>query len=137
MRVWVNWACYLGTGIVMMLAGVGPTNSADYSVSRPTKSLAPVPFLNWTGFYVGGHLDYGRGHSNDSFADPVTAGPNKALGSLFGGVQLGYNHVLNSGMLLGVEGDLSFPNFLSGDDIVRYRITPQGNLFEKVDYVGR
>ncbi len=137
MRVWVNWACYLGTGTVMMLAGVGPTNSADYSVSRPTKSSAPVPFLNWTGFYVGGHLGYGRGHANDSFADPVTAGSNKALGSLFGGLQLGYNHVLKSGILLGIESDLSFPNFLSADDVVRSRITPQGTLSEKIDYVGR
>ncbi len=121
----------------MMLAGVGPTNSADYSVSRPTKSSAPVPFLNWTGFYVGGHLGYGRGHANDSFADPVTAGSNKALGSLFGGLQLGYNHVLKSGILLGIESDLSFPNFLSADDVVRSRITPQGTLSEKIDYVGR
>src|SRR5260221_6950754 len=116
MRVWVNWACYLGTGSVMMLAGVGPTNSADYSISRPTKSSAPVPFLNWTGFYLGGHLGYGRGHANDSFADPVTTGSNKALGSLFGGVQLGYNHVLKSGLLLGIESNLSFPNFpIAGD----------------------
>ena len=137
MRVWVDWARYLGTGTVMMLAGVGPTRSADYSISRPTKSLAPVPFLNWTGFYVGGHLGYGRGHANDSFADPVTAGSNKALGSLFGGLQLGYNHVLKSGILLGIESDLSFPNFLSADDVVRSRITPQGILSEKIDYVGR
>ena len=135
MRVWVDWARYLGTGTVMMLAGVGPTRSADYSISRST--LAPVPFLNWTGFYVGGHLGYGRGHANDSFADPVTAGSNKALGSLFGGLQLGYNHVLKSGILLGIESDLSFPNFLSADDVVRSRITPQGILSEKIDYVGR
>jgi high affinity Mn2+ porin len=120
-----------------MLAGVGPTSAADYSIGRPTKSLAPVPFLNWTGFYVGGHLGYGRGHANDSFADPVTAGSNKALGSLFGGLQLGYNHVLKSGILLGIESDLSFPNFLSADDVVRSRITPQGILSEKIDYVGR
>lgn len=121
----------------MALALVDPGNAEEITKNPARKALAPVRYLNWSGFYAGGHLGYGRGHSNDSFADPVIAGPNKALGSLFGGVQLGYNHVLNSGMLLGVEGDLSFPNFLSADDVVRSRYTAQGLLAEKIDYVGR
>src|SRR5712664_169622 len=137
MRSKADWKCHLGTGSVMALALVGPADAKEFVKSEPRKALAPVPYLNWSGFYVGGHLGYGRGHANDSFADPVTAGSNKALGSLFGGVQLGYNHVLNSGVLLGVESDLSFPNFLSADDVVRFRITPQGNLSEKIDNVGR
>jgi high affinity Mn2+ porin len=137
MRAKADWKCHLGTGAVIALALVDPANAKEFVKSEPRKALAPVPYLNWSGFYVGGHLGYGRGHANDSFADPVTAGSNKALGSLFGGVQLGYNHVLNSGVLLGVESDLSFPNFLGADDVVRFRITPQGNLSQKIDYVGR
>src|SRR3979411_3363944 len=103
MRVWVDWARYLGTGTVMMLAGVGPTRSADYSISRPTKSLAPVPFLNWTGFYVGGHLGYGRGHASGSLTDAVPTTSSNSFGSLFGGLQLGYTHLLTSCFLVGVE----------------------------------
>src|SRR5215212_9563130 len=137
MRVRADWVSQLGIAIVVTLAFVGPANPKEFGSSEPRKALTPVPFLNWSGFYAGGHLGYGRGHANDSFADPLTAGPSKALGSLFGGVHLGYNHVLNSGVLLGAEGDLSFPNFLSGDDVVRFRLTPQGNLSEKIDYVGR
>src|SRR5712672_715266 len=137
MRVWVDWARYLGTGTVMMLAGVGPTRSADYSISRPTKSLAPVPFLNWTGFYVGGHLGYGRGHASGSSTYVGPTASINSFGSLFGGLQLGYNHVLKSGILLGVESDLSFPNFLSADDVARTSMTARGNLAEKIDYVGR
>jgi high affinity Mn2+ porin len=121
----------------MMLAGVGPTNSAEYSVSRPTKSLAPVPFLNWTGFYVGGHLGYGRGHASGSMTDAVPTISSNSFGSLFGGLQLGYNHLLTSGFLVGVESDVSFANFLGADDIVRSRFTAQGNLAEKIDYIGR
>jgi len=121
----------------MMLAGVGPTNSADYSVSRPTKSLAPVPFLNWTGFYVGGHLGYGRGHASGSLTDAVPTISSNSFGSLFGGLQLGYNHLLTSGFLVGVESDVSFANFLGADDIVRSRFTAQGNLAEKIDYIAR
>src|SRR5215211_4154852 len=137
MRSKADWKCHLGTGTVMALALAGPANAKEFAKNEPRKTSAPVRYLNWSGFYVGGHLGYGRGHSNDSFADPLTAGPSKALGSLFGGVQLGYNHVLNSGVLLGAEGDFSFPNFLSGDDVVRFGITPQGILSEKIDYVGR
>src|SRR5215212_2309660 len=112
MRSKADWKCYLGAGTVMALALVGPAHAKEFVKSEPRKASTPVRYLNWSGFYVGGHLGYGRGHSYDSFADPVTAGPNKALGSLFGGMQLGYNHFLKSGMLLGIEGDLSFPNFL-------------------------
>src|SRR5215211_5696071 len=137
MRSKADWKCHLGTGTVVALAFVGPANPKEFGSSEPRKALTPVLFLKWSGFYAGGHLGYGRGHANDSFADPLTAGPSKALGSLFGGVQLGYNHVLNSGVLLGAEGDFSFPNFLSGDDVVRFGITPHGILSEKIDYVGR
>lgn len=121
----------------MALAGVDPAFSADFRISEPKKNVARIPYLNWSGFYAGGHLGYGRGHATDRFADWLTVVPNKPVGSLFGGVQFGYNHVLNSGIVLGAEGDLSFPNFLSGDDVVRFRLTPQGNLSEKIDYVGR
>src|SRR5260221_6424478 len=124
----------LGTGTVMALALAGPANSEEFGNTPPRKALAPVPFLGWSGFYVGGHLGYGRGHASEHLADTVPPGPNKALGSLFGGVQLGYNHVLKSGIVLGTEGDLSFPNFLSADDVVLTRNTPQGNLAEKIDY---
>jgi high affinity Mn2+ porin len=130
-------ACLFASAGLSTLALDAPAIAADAPIGRPVKARAIQPVFNWTGFYVGGHLGYGRGHANDSLADPVAAGSNKALGSLFGGVQLGYNHVLNSGVLLGVESDLSFPNFLSADDVARFRITPQGNLSEKIDYVGR
>jgi len=137
MRVRADFVCQLGIATVIALAVVGPANPKEFGRREPRKTLAPVLFLNWSGFYAGGHLGYGRGHASDRFADPVPANSNKAVGSLFGGVQLGYNHVLNSGVLLGAEGDFSFPNFLSGDDIVRFTITPRGNLSEKIDYVGR
>ena len=109
---------------------------ADEFRKQPGKNWsAPVPFVNWTGFYVGGHTGYARGAASDRVADPFPTG--KALGAMFGGVQIGYNQLLPSGLLLGVEGDLSFPNFLSADDVVRSRYSAQGLLAEKIDYVGR
>src|SRR5258708_39902084 len=114
--------------MVIMHACVGPTYYADDTVSRPTKSWASVPYLNWTGFYVGGHLGYGRGHASGSMTDAGPTISSNSFGSLFGGLQLGYNHLLTSGFLVGVESDVSFANFLGADDIVRSRFTGQGNL---------
>src|SRR5262249_32999429 len=70
---------------------------------------APVEAVwSWTGVYIGGHVGYRRGRSRGTLVDPnlvncdPTMGPCTPLvwdlsglfGSLTGGVQLGYNHVL-------------------------------------------
>src|SRR6266568_2531981 len=107
------------------LAFGSPAMAAD----MPLKAPHLRPAFDWSGFYIGGHTGYGRGTASDSVPDPFPTG--KALGSMFGGVQLGYNHQLKSGLLLGAEVDLSFPNFLSADDVVRSRYTAQGLLAEK------
>jgi len=98
-----------------MLAGVS-AQAADLKL--PVK--APQPLLDWSGFYVGGHWGYARGTANVTVIDPVVADTGKALGSQFGGLQVGYNHFLTSGLMLGVEGDLTFPSFLSSDDVAKH-----------------
>lgn len=117
-----------------MVAALAATaaQSADLSLKSPTLP----PSLSWAGFYVGGHWGYTRGNADISVTG-ATGGPDKALGSQFGGLQLGYNHFLASGLLFGIEGDLSFPSFLSGDDLLWIRSTATGNFAEKIDYVGR
>src|SRR5262249_51564376 len=56
------------------------------------------------------------------------------FGSLFGGIQIGYNYPLTSRLLLGLEADVSFPNYLD-DGIVATRSTPAGGITEKLDFV--
>jgi high affinity Mn2+ porin len=46
-------------------------------------------------------------------------------GSYFGGFEGGYNYVLPSHFLFGVEGDLSFPNTISGNQTVSSASTGQ------------
>jgi outer membrane immunogenic protein len=97
----------------------------------PVKALPPVaPGVNWTGFYVGGHVGYGWGTKD--FSLPDIAGEkfgdcsgkqqecfdfsklgspalSHKLAGLLGGVQAGFN--LQSGAFVyGVEGDLSWTN---------------------------
>src|SRR5712675_1187277 len=127
---------FAGAGLGMLVLD-GPAMAADIPVRMPAKAPYIQSVFDWTGFYLGGHLGYGRGHASGSMTDAAPIASSNSFGSLFGGVQLGYNHLLKSGILLGVESDLSFPNFLSADDVVRTNMTARGNLAEKIDYVGR
>ena len=49
-------------------------------------------------------------------------------------LQFGYNYLLPSRLLVGIEGDISFPNYLD-DGIVASRTTPSSAVTEKLDFV--
>jgi high affinity Mn2+ porin len=68
--------------------------------------------------------------------DDDTTSFTHRFGTLTGGLQGGYNYVLPSRLLLGVEADMSFPNYLSADEVVWFRTTPDTDIVEKIDYMG-
>jgi high affinity Mn2+ porin len=103
------------------------------SISIPLKAL-PIVNYDWSGFYVGGHVGYGRGYGRSALFDPSPTTADSSFGSLFGGMQFGYNYLLPSRLLLGIEGDISFPNYLD-DGIVASRSTPSSAVTEKLDFV--
>src|SRR5262249_48073344 len=84
---------------------------------------------DWTGAYFGAHLGYAAGSSRWSATASGTANPNftgsldfykgfnfsKGTGSYFAGFQAGYNTMLPSHLMLGIEGDVSFPNTIKGE----------------------
>src|SRR5260370_19251862 len=55
---------------------------------------------------------------------------------MIGGVQAGYNCQLPSGMLLGVEADISFPNYLTSNSVVSSLAPARSDVTEQWDYVG-
>jgi high affinity Mn2+ porin len=97
----------------------------------------PAPTqLDWTGLYVGGHAAYARGDSRFTVFDPAIGPSSSSFGSLFGGVQAGYNYLLPSKILLGIESDISFPNYLGKDDRAWTRMPSDGSeVFHQIDYV--
>jgi high affinity Mn2+ porin len=127
----------------ILLAGVTTTClsivttclAADMSVvsSMPLKA-PPIANYDWSGFYVGGHVGYDRGYGRNTLFDPNPTTANGSFGSLFGGMQFGYNYRLPSRLLVGIEGDISFPNYLD-DGIVASRSTPSSAVTEKLDFV--
>src|SRR5215470_10784713 len=124
----------LGIAIIIALAMSEPSAQADGPVARPVK--APTfPFYDWTGWYFGAHVGYGRGSASVVLSDPAPTSSSSSFGSLYGGLQLGYNYVLPSNILIGLEGDMSFPNYLATDDNIASRPAPRSVITEQLDYM--
>ena len=68
--------------------------------------------------------------------DPAASATGNVFDGMIGGVQAGYNYRLRSGMLLGVEADFSFPNYLTSNSVVSSLTTAQSAVAEQWDYVG-
>ncbi len=94
-----------------------------------------TPYFDWSGFYVGGHVGYSRGNARVTVVDDDPTNFSKSFGSLTGGLQGGYNYVLPSRFLLGVEADASFLNNLSADDLAWFRTTPDTDIAERIEFM--
>jgi high affinity Mn2+ porin len=101
-----------------------PATAAD--VPMAVKAPWQVPVIqayDWTGLYVGGHLGYAGGRSNwsappdlsSSFGLFQSSDIFTGSGSYFGGLQIGYDYMLPSRIVLGVQLDASFPGFPRND----------------------
>jgi high affinity Mn2+ porin len=121
------------------LLAVGLSNSveaADIAIKMPVKAPASVPSYDWNGLYFGGHVGYSRGSAQVGLGEPDPTSFRKSFGSLTGGIQAGYNRVLPSRLLLGVEADLSVLNALSADELAWFRTTADTDLAEKIELMG-
>lgn len=133
----INVSCGTGfsLGAALVFAFGAPLRAADSIGQVPLQAppSVPAPF-DWTGAYFGGHVGYSRGHGRNTLFDPGPAAAGPSFGSLFSGLQFGYNYLLPSRLLVGIEGDISFPNFLD-DGIVTSRPSSTGSVTEKLDFV--
>ena len=108
----------------VLLASVGvvalavPASAADLRTRRPpppAPAPAPVvvaPVYNWTGFYVGGHIGWGRLEGDATLVDPVRGIPGGTVfgtsaDGFLGGAQAGFNWQVNQ-LVFGVEGQISW-----------------------------
>jgi high affinity Mn2+ porin len=104
----------------------------------PLPAIAADPPEQRSGFYVGGHMGYMFGTATATLAYPhgtASAGGPSAIGTLFGGVQAGYEHVFPSRLMLGIEADASFADFMDLTPILSYRSTANGSGNDQLEYL--
>ena len=113
----------------------GRAEADDLSGAMPVK--APARSYDWNGFYVGGHIANGTGRGTGTLSDPNPTLVGNSFGSLYGGMQGGYNYVFPSGLLLGAEADVTFPNFQTyADGLIFTGGTVQGTtVTDQIDYI--
>jgi len=116
-------------GIAVLLAFTAVCQAADPSLGT-TRNEGSIGNYDWDGGYVGAELGYATGASNFSATGPAGSRLSGSFdmfrefdaftgtGSYFAGLVAGYNYVLPSRLVLGVEGDLLFPNDISGSHAV-------------------
>jgi high affinity Mn2+ porin len=93
---------------------------------------------NRSGFYVGGHVGYMFGNANATLGDPTgvaAAGGITPYGAFFGGVQAGYEQFFASRLMLGIELDASFADYLDPVQVLSYRATGTGTATEQLEYL--
>ncbi len=134
-----------------LLAGVAlamfaqSVHAADMAVKTPP----PKKSYDWSGFYGGAHFGYSGGASRWTATSPGAVAPIdgsldffnsydifKGTGSYFAGFQGGYNYVLPSRTLLGIEADISFPNTLGGAATFSSMPTVAASYAEQVEMSG-
>jgi len=121
--------------------------STDLAITAPA-GLQPIAEYDWSGPYVGAHIGFGWGNSDwtaHGSAGPSLSGSldfykgfdfSKGTGSYFGGFQAGYNHMLPSQFVLGVEADVSFPNSIKATQMISSPSMGQASYGEMVEYFG-
>jgi len=104
-------------GLVLTAGFLSAARAADLAQTKGPAET-PAPSDPWNGFYLGGHLGRAGGKSNWSGPDIWdSSGLAKQIdsfteaGSFLGGFQAGYNLLLPSRLLIGLEGDFSLPAF--------------------------
>jgi high affinity Mn2+ porin len=119
-----------------------------YGADMPLKASEAAPSYNWTGFYAGGHLEYQAGQSrwSESRFGAFGVGGEFDLGKAYDfssgtgsyaiGFQARYDHMDASHQVFGVEGDIWFPNIVSGNQTLTAAAVGPATYSETVQFAG-
>jgi high affinity Mn2+ porin len=118
---------------------LGAHIAAFLTLSAPVPAIAADPGVP-SGFYLGGHAGYMFGSATATLTDlagnGASTGFTSGYGTLFGGVQAGYQRTLPSRWMWGAEFDLSFADFMDNSQVLSYRATGAGAADEQLEYLG-
>ena len=130
-------------GVALVALGCSePVRCAE--LTAPATAGGNANAVDWSGFYLGGHMGYAWGRSNFTATSIGPVAPPFAgsldfsalpsgwtgTGSYFGGLQAGYNLMLPSRLVVGVEADALFPSLVAGGQAIR-TVTPRDAGFDE------
>ena len=75
------------------------------------------------------------GRANSTLSDPDPTASSNSFGSLYGGLQAGYNYVLPARLLLGIEADITFPYFFENGTIFGGGTAQGTTVTDRIDYI--
>jgi high affinity Mn2+ porin len=125
---WKRAIVGIGLGVLTLAA---PAHAADLSLKPSTAQV----IFDWTGLYVGAHAGFSVGSSVAALTDGAVGTTSNTFDGMIGGVQVGYNYRVPSGLLFGVEADISFPNYLTSNSVVSSIVTASSAVTEQWDDV--
>jgi len=88
------------------------------------------------GFYVGGLVGYQSGTARPVIVDGGMVARASSYGHLTGGIVAGYDLIVGRRWLLGVEADVTFPNYLDSDAVVATRTGVNASYVERLNAIG-
>jgi outer membrane immunogenic protein len=111
----MKYSLLAGTGVLTVALASTPALSADI----PTRPIAKAPpavasLFNWTGFYAGGHVGWGRG-DNEWFAPSTGYQFSWDFDGVFGGGHVGYNYQAGS-LVAGIQAEINASG-IDGSDV--------------------
>ena len=120
----------------MKLKGIWGLCAGTVALAAAPPAWAEPPRLG-SAFYLGGNVGYGFGTATATLGDPggASAGASNSYGTLFGGVQAGYDHYFPSRLMLGVEIDASAASYMDFAQVMSYRATGTGGADEQLEYL--
>lgn len=139
-------ACLFGAVALSALALQESVAGAEVPAKIPPKAPDNSPPFDWTGFYFGGHVGFATGSSSwvatttGASTPPLSGAIDlfnsydafKGTGSFFHGLQAGYNYILPSRLVLGVEADISAPNTIAGTQSISSPLMGQATYNDTV-----
>ena len=96
----------------IVIASAGSATADDITLAKAPPLRVPSAY-DWNGFYAGGHVGQAWGTSNWTSTPGIAGSTNlyqpfngfDGTGSIFAGLQAGYNYMLPNRFLLGAEVD--------------------------------
>src|SRR5215831_4309303 len=123
-------------GVVLALFGTaGMAVAAEAGRGSPKKTPDAPLIYDCNGLYFGAQTGFGRGFSSANFGSATGVFGDNRFGGMIGGMQVGYNHLLPSNILLGLESDLSSPNTLESNSTISALSSGPNVVTEKMDFL--